>query len=521
MMAKKITIDPVTRIEGHLKVKVEADNGVVTKAYSAGEMFRGWELILKGRSPLDAPMLTQRICGVCPQAHGQASVLALDNAFNVLPPTNGRVIRNLLVGANFLQSHILHFYHLAALDFVDITAILSYTGSNRKLNRIKDWVKNDIDSGSDYAGAPFLPRYEGNYIEDTALNIHGIANYVKALEIRRKAHEMLCIFGGKMPHCMTIFAGGVSQKPTVDNIFAFKTRLTEINDFIDTCYIPDVLAVAKEYPEYFTIGKGVGNYISYGGVPLANDNSELLFTPGVFLNGAIEEFDQDLISEYLKFSKYSDQTTGVSPYQAQTNPEPDKHDAYSFLKSPRYNKYVVECGPLARTFISYATNSNEQVTSLVNMVLSELGASAGVLNSTLGRHAARAIEAKIVATNMFKWIDELRPGDPVCNKSEIPDEGKGVGLTSAPRGELGHWISIKNKKIENYQAIVPTTWNASPRDDEGNPGPLEEALLNTPVKDPNNPIEIGRVIRSFDPCLACSIHFISSKHDKVLNYEVC
>jgi Ni,Fe-hydrogenase I large subunit len=509
-MAKTLTIDPMTRIEGHLKIKVEVDNSIVTKAYSAGEMFRGFEILLKNRSPLDAPMLTQRICGVCPQAHGQASILALDEAFGVRPPSNGRLIRNLLLGANFLQSHILHFYHLTALDYVDITAILKYEGHDPKLARIKNWVQNDLDDGYAFAGAPFLPRYEGNYIEDTDLNIHAIASYVKALEIRRKAHEMLSIFGGKMPHCMTIFAGGVSQKPTVDNIYAFKTRLNEITDFIDHYYIPDVLAIAKAYPDYFNIGKGVGNYLSYGGLYLNDEQTETLFTPGVYIDENPEVFNHAYITEHLSHSKYNDDGTGSSPPDGKTIPAPDKPKAYSFLKAPRYNDHVMECGPLARTFIAYVKNSNQDVSALVNYTLNALNITVEDLNSTMGRHAARAIEAKIVSKRMIDWLDELVPGKPIHTKFDIPDDASGKGLTAAPRGELGHWIKIKNKKIKNYQAIVPTTWNGSPRDDNGNPGPFEQALIHTPVSDSDNPIEIGRVIRSFDPCLACSIHVIKT-----------
>ena len=250
-MARTITVDPLTRIEGHLKIKVSVENGIVIDAYSAGEMFRGFEIILSGRSPLDAPVITQRICGVCPQAHGNASVICLDDALGVKPPSNGRIIRNLLLGSNFIQSHVLHFYHLSALDYVDITAILNYTGSDPKLTKIRDWVKSDVESGEASAGAPFLPRYEGDYIEDHETNIQSIANYVKALEIRRKAHEMLCIWGGKMPHVQTLFPGGVSVRPTVDNIAAFKSRLAEIQAFIDNVYIPNVLAVAKAYPDWF------------------------------------------------------------------------------------------------------------------------------------------------------------------------------------------------------------------------------------------------------------------------------
>ena len=507
-MAKTLTIDPMTRIEGHLKIKAEIENNIVTKAYSAGDMFRGFEIFLKNRSPLDAPMLAQRICGVCPQAHGQASILALDEAFGVSPPSNGRLIRNLLLGANFLQSHILHFYHLTALDYVDITAILQYEGHDPKLARIKNWIQRDIDDGSPFAGAPFLPRYEGNYIEDTDLNIHTIANYVKALEVRRKAHEMLSIFGGKMPHCMTIFAGGVSQKPTVDNIYAFKTRLNEIIDFIVHCYIPDVIAIAKAYPDYFTIGKGVGNYFSYGGMYLNDEQTETLFTPGVYIDGNLDAFKHEYITEHLSHSKYDDDSTGSVPFDGKTIPAPDKTKAYSFVKAPRYNDNVMECGPLARTFIAYAKKTNHDVSSLVNYTLNELNLSVEDLNSTMGRHATRAIEAKIVSGKMIEWLDELEPGKPIHNKFDIPNNARGKGLTAAPRGELGHWITIKNKKIANYQAIVPTTWNGSPRDDNGNPGPFEQALINTPVADSNNPIEIGRVIRSFDPCLACSIHVI-------------
>lgn len=510
-MATTITVDPMTRIEGHLKIKANVENGKITEAFSAGEMFRGFEIFLKNRDPRDAPMLTQRICGVCPQAHGQASILALDEAFGVRPPTNGRLIRNLLLGANFLQSHILHFYHLTALDYVDITAILQYTGSDPKLCRIRDWVKNDIEKDAPFPAAPFLPRYKGDYIEDTTLNIHAIANYVKALEIRRKAHEMLSIFGGKMPHCMTIFPGGVSQKPTVDNVYAFKTRLLEIVDFIDQYYLPDVLTVAKAYPAYFSIGKGVGNYISYGALYLDDEQTKTLFAPGVYLDGEMQDFASENITEHLAFSKYDDEHTGASPYDGQTVPDPEKAKAYSFLKAPRYKDKVVECGPLARTFIAYVKNSNADITSLVNYTLKELNAPVTALNSTLGRHAARAIEAKVISTQMFKWLDELVPGEPIHTPFEIPDEAMGKGLTSAPRGALGHWVKIKNKRIENYQAIVPTTWNGSPRDDQGNPGPIETALENTPVVDEMNPIEIGRVVRSFDPCLACSIHVLNTK----------
>jgi len=508
-MARTITVDPLTRIEGHLKIKVEVDNGIVVDALSSGEMFRGWEIILRGRSPLDAPIITQRICGVCPQVHGTASVLCLDDALGVRPPSNGRIIRNLMLGSNFIQSHVLHFYHLSALDFVDIKAILDYKGADPKLLQIKNWVKSDLDAGEASAGAPFLPRYEGDYIDDHETNIQSIANYVKALEMRRKSHEMLCIWGGKMPHVQTLFPGGVSVRPTVDNIAAFKSRLAEIQSFIDNIYIPNVMAVAKAYPAWFGIGKGVGNFLSYGGFPLDDDGSEMLMTSGIFMNGSIGPFDSSKITEHIKYSRFSS-ASKLHPSKGETIPDSSKSGAYSWIKSPRYDSRVAEVGPLARTYIAYLKNTNSGLKSMIDSVLADLGAGPEALISTMGRHAARALECKMVADNMQKWADELVPGGPVHNKFNIPGSSSGMGLTAGPRGELGHWITIKNRKIDNYQAVVPTTWNGGPRDDNGNMGPFEQALMGTPVADPENPIEVGRVIRSFDPCLACAVHIIDN-----------
>ena len=508
-MARTITVDPLTRIEGHLKIKVDVDNGTVVDAFSSGEMFRGWEIILKGRSPLDAPIITQRICGVCPQVHGTASVLCLDDAFGIKPPANGRIIRNLMLGSNFLQSHILHFYHLSALDFVDITAILEYKGADAKLIKIRDWVKADLDAGEASAGAPFLPRYEGDYIEDYETNIQSIANYVKALEIRRKAQEMLCIWGGKMPHVQTLFAGGVSEIPRVDKIAAFKSRLAEIQTFIDNIYIPNVLAVAKAYPAWFGIGSGIGNFLSYGGFQLDDGNNDLLMTDGTYIDGSVGPFDSSMVTEHVKHSKFSS-GSNLHPSKGETVPDAKKSGAYSWIKSPRYDNNVVEVGPLARTFIAYLKGTNTDLKNMVDSVLAELGAGPDALISTLGRHAARSLECKLVADNMQKWADELVPGEPVHKKFHVPSSSSGMGLTAGPRGELGHWLTIKNKKIDNYQAVVPTTWNGGPRDDNGNMGPFEQALIGTPIADPENPIEVGRVIRSFDPCLACAIHIVDN-----------
>jgi Ni,Fe-hydrogenase I large subunit len=518
-MAKQIiTVDPLTRIEGHLKIKVEVENGKVTNAFSTGDMFRGWEIILRERSPLDAPPIAQRICGVCPMPHGTGAVLALDDAFGVKPPANGRIIRNLMLASEFIHSHLLHFYHLAALDFVDITAILNYKGIDPKLNKIKDWVKSDIDAGVKSAGAPFLPRYKGDYIKDDSVNIAAIANYIKALEIRRKAHEMLAIFGGKIPHCQTLFAGGVATQLNLEKIISFKSRLAEVKSFIDNVYIPDVVAVASLYPDYFKIGKGVGNFISYGGLP-TDDNGKMHYASGIYIDGNIGNFDSKLIAEFVKYSKYSS-GSGLYPLNGETTPDAKKDGAYSWLKAPRYNGKVVEVGPLARAIISYLKGGDSDYKSLIDSALSTLGLQPADLISVMGRHAARALELSILTDRMDEWVDELDPSAPVHTKFKIPKTSEGMGLTEAARGSLGHWISIDNFRIANYQAVVPTTWNGGPRDDAGNMGPYEQALIGTPIADVENPIEVGRVIRSFDPCLACAVHIMEGDRE-ILKFRVC
>jgi Ni,Fe-hydrogenase I large subunit len=518
-MAKQlITVDPLTRIEGHLKIKVEVENGVVTNAYSSGDMFRGWEIILKGRHPLDAPPITQRICGVCPIPHGIASVIALDDAFGIKPAKNGRIIRNLLLGAEFVHSHLLHFYHLCALDYVDITAILQYSGLDPGLNKIKDWVKADLDAGFAGAGAPFLPRYEGDYIEDVQTNIQAISSYVKALDIRRKSHEMLAILGGKIPHCQTLFPGGAATILTLDRIIAFKSRLSEIRSFIDSTYIPDVLAIASLYPDYFKIGSGVGNFLSYGGFPVDEQGSNYI-TSGAYIDGNLRDFDSGKIAEYIKFSKYSS-ASGRHPSEGDTIPDAKKPDAYSWIKAPRYDNKVIEVGPLARAIVTYMKGNDSEFKSLVDSALNALGATPDALVSTMGRHAARALELKLLTAKMDQWADELDLSAPVHNKHNIPHKSEGMGLTEAGRGSLGHWVSLDNWKIRNYQAVVPTTWNGGPRDDSGNMGPFEQALMGAPVADPENPIELGRIIRSFDPCLACAVHIMEGDRE-ILKFRVC
>jgi Ni,Fe-hydrogenase I large subunit len=504
-MSRTVSIDPVTRIEGHLAIRIEIDSNRVINAFSSGEMFRGFEVILKGRDPLDAQQITQRICGVCPVSHGTASILAQDAAYGVTPPKNGRLIRNLILGANYIQSHILHFYQLAALDFVDITAITKYTGRDPELCDLKRWVKNQISSNVIYPAAPFLPRYSGKYIQNTELNVLAIKHYLDALNMRALAHKMGAVFGGKLPHAATLIPGGVTEKVTAKKIAAYKSMVSKLQTFIDKSYLPDVAEVAAAFSKYFRIGKGCGNFLAYGVFPESENNLTKFLPSGVVMGGTLTAFDATRITEDVRYSLYSS-SSGLHPAQGQTVPEPHKSGAYSWLKAPRYNGTVMEVGPLARIMVVYLKGENQAVKNLVNGLLAKLRRKPEDLLSVLGRHAARAIECKVVADRCTEWVEELIPGEPTFQDFDIPETGRGIGLTEAPRGALGHWLEINDHKIGRYQCVVPTTWNCSPRDDNGNPGAVEQALAGTPIADSKNPIEATRVVRSFDPCIACAVH---------------
>jgi len=481
-MVTKIKIDPITRIEGHLAVEAVLDDGVVKNAKSAGTLFRGFEIILQDRDPRDANRLTQRICGVCPTAHATASALCLDDAFGLTDkiPNNGKLLRNLILGSNFLQSHILHFYHLAALDYVDAAGVIGNL-------------------------APFVPRYEGDYRVTGKANAELVNHYVRALDIRRKCQEMLSIFGGKMPHNVGTVPGGVTEQLTEDKITNFLWRLNEIRDFIDNMYVPDVIAVAKAYNDYFEIGKGCKTLLAYGGFDLPDGK---LFKSGV-VSAALqpEPFAKENITEDVKHSWYSDSSSGKNPAQGQTQPDLKKKEAYSFLKSPRYKGKVCELGPLARMVSNYV-QGDAVAKKLVDSVLNEVSAGVDALYSVLGRHAARALETKMVADAMVDWLQQLKPDEPTIVESQIPEQGEGAGLTEAPRGAVGHWMTINDAKIARYQVITPTAWNASPKDDKNQPGAVEQAIIGTKVKDKDNPFELVRIVRAFDPCLACSVHLL-------------
>lgn len=519
MATKNITIDPVTRIEGHLKIEAVIEKGRVKEASSSGTLFRGFEIFLVGRDPRDAQRITQRVCGVCPTSHSIVCALNLDSAFNIADkvPDNGRIMRNLVLGANYLQSHILHFYHLAALDYVDVTAAAGYKGSDPALNSVKDFIGRG-------ALGPFVPRYEGDYRFSKKTNRELTLHYLKALEARKLAQEALAIFGGKMPHNASVCPGGITEHPTVDKIADFMWRINKIRDFIDTIYIPDIMEVAKEYPDYFETGKGCGNFLSYGVCCLEGENADYSKRKRLETQGSLEgmknfsPLDTDSITESIKHSWYKGDWTR-HPSEEVTEPDRNKKEGYSWIKSPRYKGAVHEVGPLARMLVSYFSGV-EPVKKMVDDTLGALGAKPAALNSTLGRHAARALETKHIADAMAGWLLELKPGEPVCAKYDIPEESEGLGIMGAPRGALLHYIKIKDKKIDKYQLVVPTTWNASPRDSEGQPGPIEQAITGTKVKDPDNPAEIVRIVRSFDPCLACAVHTMDLRGNKTGEYRV-
>ncbi len=514
----RILIDPVTRIEGHLKVEAMVENGTVKEAKSTGTLFRGIELILQGRDPRDAQQITQRICGVCPTSHSMAAAFALDSAFGIEDriPDNGRLMRNLILAAAHVSDHILHFYHLSALDYADVTKAASYDGKDPALKSIKAFIERG-ELG------PFIPRYEGDYRLPAKVDQQLVSHYVEALTVRRKGQEMLSIFGGKMPHNVAVTPGGVTEAPTVEKIVSFMWRLNTIKDFVDNTYLPDVIAVAKAYGDYFEIGRGCGNLLSYGSFDLGNGGTagpNLLMKRGTISSDLkLGEIDPTKIAEYVAHSWYEDSTTGLGPTAGETTPSEDKSGAYTWVKAPRYEGKVYEVGPLARIMASYASG-DPKVKGLVDSALSEAGVSLPSMFSVLGRHLARALYTKILVDSMGDWLLRIKPGAPMHEPYEIPEESTGMGLVDGARGALGHWIEIRNKRIGRYQCVVPSTWNMSPRDDMGQPGPLEQALVGTKVRDEANPFELVRIVRAFDPCLACAVHVITPRGRTLAGFRV-
>jgi len=463
-------MDPVTRIEGHMKVEIAIDTvggqTQIVDAHCTGTLFRGFETLLQGRSPLDAPVITQRICGVCPISHGQTSVLALENVSGWLPSKNGRLMRNLTLGANFVQSHILHFYLLAAFDYVPGPAASPWTGA---------WAV-DMRGG-----------------------LEEIANHLpEALEIRRQAHEMGAIFGGKMPTSHAFIPGGFTGSPSADRIKRFRDHLHALIGFIRNTYIPDVEALGAVYADYLGIGTGCRNLMAYGVFEMDDDYTRKLLTDGYIEAGSLQVqkgFAGDSITESVKYSWYQDQTENLPPHNGDTQPVYPKDGAYSWLKAPRLFDKPYEVGPLARMWIN---GDYDRGISVVD------------------RHLARAYETLKIAEAMNGWLVELDADQPAHLAEFDQKSGSGVGLSEAPQGALGHWVRITDKKISHYRVIPPACWNASPRNADGNPGPMELALIGTPIIDPDQPIEALRVIHSFDPCLSCAVHIMQPEGKPVV-----
>jgi hydrogenase large subunit len=459
-----IPLDPVTRIEGHLKVEIEVDvvAGVqqVTEARATGTLFRGFETILIGRNPEDAPHITQRICGVCPVPHAVASVEALENAGAATAPDNGRIIRNLVLGANFIDSHILHFYHLAALDFLEGPAM-----------------------------APWQPSWKADKRFDKATTATLVQHYLTALDMRRKAHEMGAIFGGKLPHTPAIIRGGATAVPKAADITRCRAYLTELNTFVRDIYLPDVEALAATYPEYASIGRGHGNLLAFGVFDLDAAGTSKLLKPGWTFDGnpSVQPIDLTQIREQVEYSWYANTGGNLNPANGVTVPQYPKASAYSWMKAPRYKTLPLEAGALSRMWV----NGDYQ---------------RGI--SVLDRHRARVLETQKIIGEMAQWLGQIKLGSPAYTNKALPLNAKGVGLTEAPRGALGHWFEMKNGLISRYQIITPTCWNASPRDGSGMRGPLEQALVGTTVANKAEPIEVLRIIHSFDPCMSCAVHVV-------------
>jgi len=547
-MARHV-IDPITRIEGHLRIEIEVENGKVKDAWSSGTLWRGFEVFLKNRDPRDAWIITQRVCGVCTTVHALASVKCVENAIGIDVPDNARIIRNLIMGAQYMHDHIVHFYHLHALDWVDVVSALSADPKKtsdlaNSINQnapnsgpgdfraVRDKLKKFVNSGQ---LGPFTNGYWGHpaYKLPPEANLMAVAHYLQALGLQSRLARMHAIFGAKNPHIQTYTVGGVTcvDDLNVDRISEFKYLVEEGRAFIDNVYLPDVLAVAPFYLEWAGIGGGLKNYLSYGMLPGrgGKEPESLWFPRGMIKNRDISQthpVDASKITEDVTHAwyKYSGNKP-LHPSVGETDPwytgiETGSPDGkYSWLKTPRYDDMPCEVGPLSRMLINYVSGHKPTVDN-INGVLKALNKGPEILFSTLGRTAARAVETKVIADHMETWLDELagnlKRGDlETFTAYEMPDSARGFGMTEAPRGALGHWIEIKGKKIHNYQLVVPTTWNGSPRDSKGRRSSFEESLIGTPVYDPKRPVEILRTIHSFDPCLACSVHVIDPKTNEV------
>jgi hydrogenase large subunit len=583
--AQRIVVDPITRIEGHLRIEAETDaDGKITQAYSAGTMVRGIEIILRGRDPRDAWAFAQRICGVCTLVHGLASVRSVEDALHrAIPsysiPANAELIRNLMIGAQYVHDHVMHFYHLHALDWVDVVSALqadpkatsalaqSISGYSRSspgyFADAQKKVKTFVEQGQ--LGI-FANAYWGHpaYKLPPEANLMAVAHYLDALAWQRDVVKLHAIFGGKNPHpnfvvggvpsAISVHTSGGGQATTALNVVGLQTVqnvITKMREFVDQVYVPDTLAIAGFYKDWAGRGEGLGNFLSFGDLPSKGfwDPDSYLIPRGIILNrdlSTIHPIDLDAdneIQEYVSHSWYTyseGDAQGLHPFRGETElnytgPKPpyehlDVGQKYSWLKSPRWKGHAMEVGPLARVLMMVA-KGDKQAKELVDLTLKTLDVPVDALYSTLGRTAARTLETKILADNMQGWFDQLMANikagdvrtfnDQYWDPSTWPKHMQGVGLMEAPRGGLSHWIVIDDAKISNYQAVVPSTWNAGPRDANGQPGAYEAALQDNHVMhDPKQPIEILRTIHSFDPCIACAVHVTDPDGEELVQVKI-
>jgi len=572
-MTERIVVDPITRIEGHLRIEAQMDGDRIAKAYSAGTMVRGIEIILRGRDPRDAWAFAQRICGVCTLVHGLASIRAVENALDYPIPPNAQLIRNLMNGAQYVHDHVMHFYHLHALDWVDVVSALKAdpAATSTLAQSISSYPKSSPGYFSDMQKklkdfveggqlGIFANGYWGHpaYKLPPEANLMAVAHYLEALSWQRDVAKLHAIFGGKNPH-PNFLVGGVACPIDLNSDSAINAKrlaqvqeiITKMQVFVDQVYIPDLLAIAGYYKDWGSRGEGLGNFLTFGDFPEKgmDDPSSFLIPAGAILNrdlSTIHDVDMnaaDEIKEYVSHSWYDydgGKNEGLHPYDGETSlnysgPKPpyeqlDVEQSYSWLKSPRWKGHAMEVGPLARVLMLYATG-NAQAKELVDMTLSTLDVPVDALFSTLGRTAARGLETKIIGDMMQTWhnnlIANIKSGDTKTHNEKLwdpstwPRQARGVGFMEAPRGGLAHWIVIEDETIKNYQAVVPSTWNAGPRDQNGQPGAYEAALQdNHTLYDTQQPIEILRTIHSFDPCIACAVHVTDPEGEELIKVKV-
>jgi len=560
-MAQRITIDPITRIEGHLRIDAEIDNGQVTKAWSSGQMFRGIETILQGRDPRDAWLFTQRICGVCTTVHALASVRAVENALGMEIPINAQYVRNIVMSIHALQDHIVHFYVLSALDWVDVVSALSADPKKTAAlaNSLSDWPGNSakrfaavkgklkalVDSGQ---LGPFANGYWGHPAMKLPpeANLMAVSHYLESLDYQRKATQALGIISGKNPHIQNLSVGGVTTALNPDSdsalnmerLYWIKQLLEEVRGFIQQVYLPDVVAVGALYKDWLPYGAGVKNYLATPDMVLNTNSTKFDLPGGTIMDGDLstvkgitsfnDDYFRDNVVENITHAWY-DGDWSKHPYEEDTIPKySDFQDdgKYSWIKAPRFQGKPMQVGPLAQMLVGYAQGHKpiiENVNNALSLVSSVAGVTVGpeVLHSTLGRHVARAVRASMLGDLAIKhWellVDNIGKGDlEIFNKPVFPQgEQQGYGIHEAPRGILSHWIVIRDGKIKNYQCVVPSTWNAGPRDADGVAGPYEASLVGNPVADAEQPLELLRTVHSFDPCIACAIHTVDQNGQEI------